>query len=317
MENISSCPSCDGFSKTRRVNVLGKVLELKNYNCARDGGEYTLKPQKVKLQLTVCPTSFCSARCPFCIAKNTDKKQFLDIEKLKNTLYRLKEEDVVRGVSFSGGEPMTDFDLFNKCIKAVFEVLGLDTEISVTTNGINLHRLNEIEYLSYIDAIHISRHHYDESINQSIFGVALPTNQQLTDIMHSVAFRDIFVLNCMLLKEHISTPYEAHKYLDFAIKAGAKKVSFITCAPINEYAKARILDYTEVLKEDDPDLLFTRGYRDFDYCRCQDGVYVSPEGGMIEFYGRSTDVSDCKYCRGFVYGSDNRLRVGFGGEVII
>lgn len=66
-----------------------------------------------------------------------------------------------------------------------------------------------------------------------------------------------------------------------------------------------------------PSLLFTRGSQDFDLCRCQDGVYASGADDIIEFYGRNTSVSNREYCRGFVYGADDHLRVGFDGEIII
>ena len=75
MQNISSCQSCDGFIKTKKVTVLGKELELKNYICSSDGIHYKQKPDTISLQLTICPTSYCGASCPFCLAKNTKEKK--------------------------------------------------------------------------------------------------------------------------------------------------------------------------------------------------------------------------------------------------
>jgi len=317
MQSISSCLSCEQIQKTRTVNVLGKELKLKNYICSTDGVHYKQKPQDIKLQLSICPTSFCEAACPFCIAKNTSEKRFVDIDKLKKCLEKLKAENLVRGVSFTGGEPFTDIKLLNNIINLVFDIFGKSIEISITTNGTNLHRMHEIEMLSYLDALHISRHHYSDRINSELFGVKVPSKDELSEILHSVSYRDLFVLNCMLLKDYVGTTEEVHKFLDFAIEVGAAKVAFITCTPINDFAKAQTIDYTSVLQEDDPALLFTRGFKDFDFCRCQDGVYASGNGDIIEFYGRSTNVNDCNYCRGFVYGADNFLRSGFNGEIIL
>jgi molybdenum cofactor biosynthesis enzyme MoaA len=297
--------------------VLGKELKLKNYVCSSDGIHYKQKPEDIQLQLSICPTSFCSAACPFCIAKNTKQKQFMDLGKLEACLKQLREEKLVRGISFTGGEPFTDIKLLNDSINLVFEIFGDSIEISVTTNGTNLHRMHEIEMLSYLDALHISRHHYDDRINAELFGVRVPTKSELSEILHSVSYKDLFVLNCMLLKDHIGTQDEVHKFLDFAIEVGAGKVAFMACSPINDFAKAQTMDYTAVLKPDDPALLFTRGFQDFDLCRCQDGVYASATGEIIEFYGRNTKAVDCEYCRGFVYGADNHLRVGFNGEIIL
>ncbi len=317
MQSISSCLSCEQIQKTRTVNVLGKELKLKNYICSTDGVHYKQKPQDIKLQLSICPTSFCEAACPFCIAKNTSEKRFVDIDKLKKCLEKLKAENLVRGVSFTGGEPFTDIKLLNNIINLVFDIFGKSIEISITTNGTNLHRMHEIEMLSYLDALHISRHHYNDRINSELFGVKVPSKDELSEILHSVSYRDLFVLNCMLLKDYIGTTEEVHKFLDFAIEVGVAKVAFITCTPINDFAKAHTIDYTSVLREDDPALLFTRGFKDFDFCRCQDGVYASDNGNIIEFYGRSTNANDCNYCRGFVYGADNFLRSGFNGEIIL
>ena len=108
MQNTNSCRSCDGIIKTRTVKVLGKELKLKNYICSADGIHYKQKPEEIRLQLSICPTSFCNAACPFCIATNTEKKQCIDLEKLKVCLQKLKDENIVRGVSFTGGEPFTD-----------------------------------------------------------------------------------------------------------------------------------------------------------------------------------------------------------------
>ena len=317
MQNISSCQSCDGFIKTKKVTVLGKELELKNYICSSDGIHYKQKPDTISLQLTICPTSYCGASCPFCLAKNTKEKKYLDIQKLEECLRRLQEEGVVRGISLMGGEPFTDVKLLNDIINLIFDVFGTGIEISATTNGINLHRLHEIEMLSYMDAVHISRHHYDDKINQQFFGVRVPSKKELSEILHSFSFKDVFVLNCMLLKEYICTREAVHKFLDFAIEVGAGKVAFMTCYPVNDYARAHTMDYKEVLCTDDPALLFTRSFQDFDRCRCQDGVYASSTGEIIEFYGRSSNISDCNYCRGFVYGADNHLRAGYDGEIIL
>jgi molybdenum cofactor biosynthesis enzyme MoaA len=297
--------------------VLGKQLRLKNYICSADGISYKQKPEKIQLQLSICPTSYCMASCPFCIANNTKQKQFIDLNKLEDCLRRLNEENLVRGISFTGGEPFTDVKLLNDTLNLVYKVFGKSVEVSVTTNGINLHRVHEIEMLSYLDALHISRHHYDDQINARLFGVRVPTNQELSEILHSVSYRDLFVLNCMLLKDYIGTQDDVHAFLDFAIAVGAGKVAFMACSPVNDFAKAQTMDYTTVLRADDPSLLFTRGFQDFDICRCQDGVYASAEGEIIEFYGRNTNAGDCQYCRGFVYGADNHLRVGYDGEVII
>ena len=318
MRNTSLYQYCDENNKTRLVNILEKEVSVKNYICSADGVHYKKKPGKVKLQLTVCPTSYCPGNCPFCIAKDTKAKRKLDIDKFAHVMRRLKEEDRVRGVKISGGEPFYDVGLLNEVVSVLFEVFGYVFEVSISTNGIGLERLHEIKELSRLETIHISRHHYDDGINESLFGGAfVPSVDKLKEIVSSVDFKDIFVFNCMLLKGYIDSPEEAHKFLDFAIEMGVPKVGFMTCSPINDFAASRTIPYEFVINDDDPTLLFIRRFFEYDICRCRDGVYASADGEIVEFYVRSTNTSDCGYARGLVYDADDHLRAGVGGEIII
>lgn len=314
MENTDFCQFCD--SRSRKYTVLGKQLSIKNYLCSEDGVNYPLRPEKAKLMLSICPTAFCNASCKFCIATNTHKKQKADLVKLEKVLRLLKEEDVVQSLSFTGGEPFYDIGLLDSIVSMVFDIFGKTLEVSISTNGTGLRDIHKIKDLKYVDAIHVSRHHYDDEINNSIFGIKMPSKQELTEIVSTVSFKDIFVFNCMLLKDYINSREEAHNFLDFSIDVGVPKVAFMTCTPINDYAREQSIDFRSVITEDDPMIMFTRGFQDYEFCRCRDGVYVSKEGRVTEFYGRSTNSGNCDYCRGIVYGADNCLRVGYAGEII-
>ena len=317
MQNTNCCLSCDE-SRTRTINILGKPVIVKNYICSEDGVNYKKKPENVQLQMSVCPTSFCSGNCPFCIAKDIKSKRKLDINKFTDVMMRLKAEDRIRGVKITGGEPFYDVGLLNEVICVLYEIFGYELEVSISTNGIWLDQLHRIRDLEYIEAIHVSRHHYDDEINKTLFGGAdVPSGEKLKEIVSTVSFKDVFVFNCMLLKDYINTPEEAHKFLDFTIKTGVPKVGFMTCSPINDYAKRQTIPYETVIKDNDPSLLFTRGFYDYEFCHCRDGVYASPNGEVVEFYGRSTNTDGCKYSRGLVYDADNHLRDGFCGNVII
>lgn len=317
MQNTNYCPSCDVGGRTREVTILGKPVTVKNYVCSADGVNYPLKQEPVQLQMSVCPTMYCEGKCPFCIAKNIRSKQKLDVGKFARVMQMLKAENRIRGVKITGGEPFGDTGLLNEVICILFETFGYDLELSVSTNGMRLDRLHEIRDLSHIEAIHISRHHDDDAVNRAIFGGAdVPSGENLREIVGTVSYRDLFVFNCMLLRDYLHTPEDAHRFLDFTIGVGVPKVGFMTCSPINAYAQAQMIPFESVLREDDPALLFTRGFYDYEYCHCRDGVYVSPEGKIVEFYGRSTRTDGCRYARGLVYGADDHLRDGFGGEII-
>ena len=302
--------------RTREIELLGTKLRVKNTICARDGGAYRPKPAQIKLQLSILPTRFCPAHCPFCIAAPTGNTEKLQPEKLRRTLLLLRGEDCVRGISITGGEPFTDPVLLDEVISLIFDIFGRGMEVTVDTNGSGIRQLQSIRSLRYVDTIHISRHHWDDARNEQIFGCAMPTAQALREAVQAVGLPDLFVLNCVLLSGGVATAEDAHRYLDFALETGAGKVSFITAAPVNAWTAAQRVSFDSVLRDDDPSLLFVRGYRDFDCCRCRDGVYLSPGGRLIEFYGRCSDASRADYCRGLVIEPDGTLRAGYGGTVI-
>ena len=319
MQNINYCQSCKIGEKTREINILGKPITVKNYICSADGINYKEKPENIKLQLFVNMLTFCPANCRFCVAKNTKQDKKIDIDKFKSVMKLLKAEDRIRGIKITGGEPFYDIDLLNEVISAIYDIFGYETEVAISTNGTGLENLKKIKDLEHIETIHLSRHHYDDNVNRELFGNIknIPDKKLLKDIIGSVSYKDIFVLNCILLKDYINSPEEAHKFMDFAIDIGASKVGFMTCSQVNGYAKEQSIPYEAVIKEDDPALLFTRGFFDYDYCHCSDGVYSSEDGRIVEFYGKSTKMEDYAYCRGLVYDADDHLKDGFGGNIIM
>ncbi len=319
MQNINYCQSCKIGEKTREINILGKPITVKNYICSADGINYKEKPENIKLQLFVNMLTFCPANCRFCVAKNTKQDKKIDIDKFKSVMKLLKAEDRIRGIKITGGEPFYDIELLNEVLSAIYDIFGYQIEVAISTNGTGLENLKKIKDLEHIETIHLSRHHYDDNVNRELFGNIknIPDKKLLKDIIGSVSYKDIFVLNCILLKDYINSPEEAHKFMDFAIDIGAPKVGFMTCSQVNGYAKEQSIPYEAVIKEDDPALLFTRGFFDYDYCHCSDGVYSSEDGRIVEFYGKSTKMEDYAYCRGLVYDADDHLKDGFGGNIIM
>ena len=316
MANMHSCPSSEQ-NRIRMVDVFGKKIAVKGYICSRDGVNYPQKGKETRLQLSVLPHSYCPAACPFCIMPDTSEHKRIDLKKFERVMRRLNEDNLVRGVKITGGEPFEEFELFRETVDILFDVFGKNLELSVSTNGRWLSRMHELKNLTNIETFHISRHHYDDDINRMLFGGAdVPSGSELREVLHSVTFPDIFVINCMLLRDYINSPEEARRFLDFAIGLGAPKVGFMCCTPVNAFAREQAIRFESVLCSGDPSLLFTQGFFDYEYCHCRDGVYVSDDGRLIEFYGRDTSDSQPGYCRGLVYDSDNYLKDGFNGNII-
>lgn len=315
MQNTDSSPSCN-VPLTRKVRLFGRETVLKGYVCSSDGVQYRPKTGKIRVQLSILLTGYCDAHCPFCIAAPTDDETTLDMAVLEKMLLLLREEDCVRGISITGGEPFSRVKELDQAVSMIFRIFGYGMELNIDTNGTGIAHLPRIPELAHVDTVHISRHHWLDRRNEELFGRPMPSAEELRAGIAAVSFRDLFVLNCMLLRGWVEQPEDVHRYMDFAIGLGAPKVAFITGTPVNDFIRQRRITFEEVLRDEDPSLLFTRGFRDYDWCRCRDGVYVSPNGQLIEFYGRHSEPGGCDYVRGLVLTPDGRLTAGFGGPVL-
>lgn|GEM_PF-1183495 len=299
----------------KEVNIFGKSVRLKNYGCSQDGGPYPEKEMPLKMKLSICPTQFCAGGCPFCVAAKTiSRKGFLDIEKLRTALLELKRSEIVSNISITGGEPFTDVIILNEIVEMIFEIFGLEIQLSINTNGIGLGELSKIKKYLFIDTIHISRHHYDDDINRRYFNLDVPTEEELTEIVGGVKDKRLFVFNCLLLKDGIGTKEEAKKFMEFADRVRVPKVGFVTVMPINPYTEMNRVSYRDVLDREDPEILFRKCFTDFEYCHCTDGIYAAESGRIVHFYGRETEFGGPDYARGLIYTPDNALRTGFGED---
>ena len=294
------------------VEIFGKTFKVKNYTCSVNGCPYEKKLREEKFYLSVCPTSYCDARCPFCSVSGTGRRDRLDLNKLEKVLTELKNKKLVKGISITGGEPFSDVVLLNEITELVFAMFGTEFEIAIHTNGSGLAELDKIKSLDYIDAVHISRHHYDDGRNAAYFKTKVPTAEELTAAVKACYDPKLFVYNCLLLKDGIGTSEEMIKMLEFAAETGVPKVGFITPMAVNEYAKKQSVSYTEVFPKNNDRILYTASLCDYDFCHCRDGAYAATKGKLVEFYGRETCYGTKEYVRGLVYGADNVLRTGFG-----
>ena len=309
-QNNSSC------NETRYHNFFGKAYKTRSTYCSHDGLNYEQMPEKLKLPLTICPVSYCNASCKFCIAKNTSKNEKIDLKRLENTLEKLKCEDAISKIFIKGGEPFYDIELLDDALKIIFDIFGKSLYVSITTNGDNLKNIKKIKTLEHINKIHISRHHYDDAANNSVFGKKMISSDDIKKTASFVSDENMLVYNCMLLKDFINTAEKAHRFMDFAIATHVKKVAFMSCAPVNEYAKKQFIHFSDIFKKDDRDILYTNSFCDYDFCKCISGVYLSPDAICEPFYARYTNTGDCDYLRGFVIEADNVLRSDFSGEII-
>lgn len=318
MQNTCSCLSCDGshIPYLRTMTVLGHPLTVRNVECSCDGLHYGLWPAHRQLMLTILITNWCPAHCPFCIAGDHSARDRVDPRKLETVLRALKAEDAIDYIAISGGEPMADPQLLDEVLCLIYEVFGTRMMVGVTTNGINLNRIHTLHRLMDLDRFRISRHHWDDARNRELFGITVPGADQLREVISGTKAQDLFAINCLLLRDWVGTHEAIRRQLDFVGSLGPALAAFITPTPVNDFTRIQRVDFHQILRRDDPDLMFTKGYYEMDTCHCQDGVAVTYAGHVVEFYGRTSYTGSPDYVRGLVYGADNVLRAGYGGQIL-
>ena len=88
------------LNSTRYYNFFGKTYKTRNTFCSQDRKYYEQMPQKLRLPLTICPTSYCDAACKFCIAKNTCKREKIDLKKLIDEEFEGGDVSVVANLPY-------------------------------------------------------------------------------------------------------------------------------------------------------------------------------------------------------------------------
>ena len=169
--------------------------------------------------LSIVVPGGCNGKCDFCFwKKSTPCNNYL--EKLNNILSNLPVQ--FYQLSLTGGEPTLSPHLesiLNFIDKKVFKHTVL------TSNGAKL-----IDYVSKlegkIDHVNISRHHFDDMINDSIFKAKMLTKDELKLVSNELNKVGIDVTFSAVLNEHLNTKNEIENYLQFAKECGASQVFF-------------------------------------------------------------------------------------------
>lgn len=121
----------------------------------------------------------CNARCKFCFWKEV---QICDnyLVKLDRVLRTLNNK--ITQISISGGEP-TLSPVFVDVLKLLKEYNF--PKIVLTTNGANV--FNTLPaIIETVHHVNISRHHYNDELNEAIFGVSMPDTDDIFKMRDSL-----------------------------------------------------------------------------------------------------------------------------------
>ena len=300
-----------------KVEVFGKVLDLKDYCCSTVKSK-TPPEAEPALRLYIKVTDACNANCAFCCNENCKDNGVIDLIKLEYVIRYLYENHLLHGVSLTGGEPMLKPDTVQSILNIVYSI-DPNIEVQISTNGVNLRLLSEFDNVNNLESIHISRHHYDERINQEIFRSSkVATESDIMFLQDALKDKKIININTLVMKGYIDSLKEIKAMLNHVGRMGVYKDGFVSLMKCNEYARDKFINFNEIFRNLDESFFLSHHFYSGNYCECVDGVYVTDEAKLVEFYARM--VKECADCEQkvmqLVYTSDNKVLSGFSGKEI-
>jgi len=169
--------------------------------------------------LSIVMPGGCNGKCDFCFWKKT-KPCNNYLEKLNDIMYGLPSQ--FSQLSITGGEPTLSpylEDVLNLIDKNIY------SHTVLTSNGAKL--LDFVPKLEgKIDHVNISRHHFEDEVNDSIFKAKMLTKEQLKEVSNELNKVGIDVTFSAVLSEKLNTKEDIEKYLQFAKENGASQVFF-------------------------------------------------------------------------------------------
>ncbi len=162
----------------------------------------------------------CNGKCSFCFWKQ-DKMCENYMSNLLETMNSLPSQ--FYQLSLTGGEPSLS-PYLDKILENIDRNKWKNTVL--TSNGTNLSKFIP-KMKGIIEHVNISRHHYDDKINESIFGTnSVPNSTKLKQLVNELHKAGIDVTYSAVLTEDLNSKEGIEKYIKFANSHGVKQVFF-------------------------------------------------------------------------------------------
>lgn len=253
-----------------KLEIRNKEYEIKPYACSPCN----------EFPFYINITNICNAKCDFC--SNACNKDYgkLDLKYLKEILDKVS--DKISRFSISGGETLINPNDLEELLKLLHHY---NRRITMNTNGSFL--LDNVDMLNKypnIESIQLSRHHYKDDKNNSIFKISTLTFEELKKITTNADLR----INCLLIKNYIDTKEEIVNFLEHISKTDISQVGFISMMQVNEFTKDNFVDYRDIIPSLNDDFFETKKMADGKRCSCANYLYVAKNGKTIFVYFRYT-----------------------------
>lgn len=292
-----------------KIELFGKEIPLRTHNCGLFKNEgIELEDPYINLYVR---TKFCNAKCKFCTYANDaskyNEKKFIEV--LKELSSKIK----IRKVAISGGEPTLYWDNFKSIVNHAKEWTP-DSELSLNTDGFRLEKLFSDPIYKLFDFIQISRHHWDDKINDEIFGTKTPTSEEIKNVVGLMTTEHQIQFRCNLIKGYIDTKEKVFQFLDWTNSLGINDVGLVSLMPVNQYSKDNFIWFH--IKELIGDNFFlTKEWTYKNSCECFNYVYMPDDfrRPMRVYHKNTFKPSDINET--IVFDGEN-VRLGFDGEII-
>ncbi len=252
----------------------------------------------------------CNADCSFCTSKESGT---FDEDKYFEKLKDISERIPINKVNFTGGEPTLNIERLKSLVIKTRELLPKSI-IAINTNGYNFEKLFEENLHEIVDNIQLSRHHYNDKINDEILGFKSVTGEIIKSISSKLENKRLLNLSCNLIKGYIDNDKEVFRYLDEASKIDVTWVGFVTLISLNNYCEDNQVKFEDLDLKNER-LVFTKHWKFGNKCQCYGWVYVPKDlGDPIRVYNKRTENVELKQI--LVFDGEN-FNVGFSGEVLV
>ena len=277
------------------------ISNIKDYTCSRDGINYP-KLEKPLINLYIQTTPKCNAKCYFCNTRC--KSTSFSLDKLKEVIDFMRSKVLIGKVAISGGEPLLEVDR----IKGIVSVCDREY-ITLNTNAYSLEKLSEV--YSLVKEVHISKHHYDNAINDEIMKIKTPTMKEISE----KGFSDKVKINCVYQKGIMETKTDMVSMMEEMAKYGFSELRNISLLPLTDAATESYVDLVSLMK--DAECFTNDGYLyDKGMCQCFELMYVASNGKLVKSLIRQTFNDDYSCVKQLVFDGEH-LYDGFKKKNIL
>lgn len=299
----------------KKIELFGNELNVNNHFCLENPNYACEKIPSLSLYIKA--TDSCNADCAFCANKGCENFGKLDLIKLREVIKYLKAEKILGNISITGGEPNSNPKELNNIINLILDI-DKNIKIAISTNGFNLRTMTFFDQVNDLESIHISRHHYLDSKNNEIFrSNSVAQTDDIRYLQSKLDDKKIININTMVMKDYIDNLDEIKKMLNYVGDIDVYKNGFVSLMKVNEYSKEHFINFNAIFNHLDHNFFLGHHFYNKKYCECVDGMYVTDNNKMVEFYARMVHKAKKNdIIQQLVYTSDNQVTAGFSGKVL-